>query len=232
METYNQKITIKSWAEEDRPREKLMQHGRRSLADAELIAILISSGSRAETAVELSRRILCSVDNDLDRLGRLSVNELSKFKGIGRAKAITIIAALELGRRRKDTEVAKTVQISGSRDIKNLMQRYFADLSHEEFWIILLSRANHVLSRLLISKGGQSGTIADPKIIFRAALEKHAASMILCHNHPSGNLRPSEADLNLTKKLQDAGMFLDIPVLDHLIFSNTDYFSFADEELI
>lgn len=232
METYKDKITIKSWAEEDRPREKLLSLGRRSLTDAELIAILIGSGNRQETAVELSKRILHSLDSDLDKLGRLSVNELSKFKGIGEAKAISIISALELGRRRREGEVSKVNQISCSKDICNLMSRYFSDLNHEEFWIVLLNRANNVLSQHLISKGGQAGTIADPKIIFQAALENHAASVILCHNHPSGNLKPSQADLNLTRKLRDAGQLLDIAVLDHVIFTNSSYFSFADEGMI
>ncbi|KAA8476572.1 DNA replication and repair protein RadC [Arcticibacter tournemirensis] len=232
METYNQKITIKSWAEEDRPREKLLTQGRRNLSDAELTAILIGSGNREETAVELSRRILHSLDNDLDKLGRLSVNELSKFKGIGEAKAITIIAALELGRRRRESESQKVERITGSRDVFTLMSRYFADLNHEEFWIVLLSRANNVLSRHLISKGGQSGTIADPKIIFQTALENHAASMILSHNHPSGNLKPSQADIHLTRKLCEAGSLLDMPVLDHLIFANQSFFSFADEGMM
>jgi DNA repair protein RadC len=232
METYKDKITIKSWAEEDRPREKLLSLGRRSLTDAELIAILIGSGNRQETAVELSKRILHSLDSDLDKLGRLSVNELSKFKGIGEAKAISIISALELGRRRRETETPKVSQIGCSKDIFNLMSRFFADLNHEEFWIVLLNRANNVLSQHLISKGGQAGTVADPKIIFQAALENHAASIILSHNHPSGNLKPSQADINLTRKLRDAGQLLDISVLDHVIFTNTSYFSFADEGML
>lgn len=232
MGLYQEKITIKAWAEEDRPREKLIQHGRRTLSDAELVAILIGSGSRDETAVELSKRILYSLNNDLEKLGQLSVQELSRFKGIGEAKAITIIAALELGRRRKVGDSDEVVKISGSSDIFRLLHRYFADLNHEEFWIILLNRANKVLSKHLISKGGQSGTIADPKIIFKTALESHAASIILAHNHPSGNLKPSQADISLTHKLSSAGKVLDIAVLDHLIFTNSAYFSFADEGMI
>lgn len=232
MKPYKPKITIKSWAEEDRPREKLLSQGRRTLTDAELIAILIGSGSREETAVELSRRILHSLDNDLDKLGRLSVNELSKFKGIGEAKAIAIIAALELGRRRREAESQKQVRITGSRDVYNLLSRYYSDLNHEEFWVVLLSRSNNVISRHLISKGGQSGTIADPKIIFQTALENHAAGLILSHNHPSGNLKPSQADIALTKKLCEAGGFLDLPVLDHVIFTNSSFFSFADEGMM
>jgi len=232
METYSQKITIKSWAEEDRPREKLLLAGRRALSDAELIAILIGSGSRNETAVELSRRILLSLDNDLEKLGVLSVNELSRFKGIGEAKAISIIAALELGRRRRAADRGKIEHISCSKDTFDLMHRYFADLNHEEFWVLFLSRSNAVIKQYLISKGGQGGTIADPKIIFKAALENNAASIILAHNHPSGNLKPSQADISLTKKLREAGNFLDISVLDHIIFTNTAYFSFADEGMM
>jgi len=232
MGIYESKITIKLWAEEDRPREKLILQGRRSLSDAELIAILIGSGSRLETAVELSKRILHSLENDLDKLGKLSPSELSKFKGIGEAKAISIIAALELGRRRKDADIKEVVKIGGSKDIFELMQRCFADLNHEEFWIILLNRANKVLSRHLISKGGQAGTVADPKIIFQIALENHAASIILTHNHPSGNLKPSQSDINLTQKLCSSGNMLDISVLDHLIFSDSSYFSLADEGMM
>jgi DNA repair protein RadC len=226
------KITIKLWAEEDRPREKLLSLGRRSLTDAELIAILIGSGSRSETAVELSKRILHAFENDLDKLGRLSVNELSKFKGIGEAKAISIISAMELGRRRRETEIRKVTQISCSKDIYLLLSRYFADLNHEEFWIVLLNRANKVLSQHLISKGGQAGTVADPKVIYQAALEHNAASIILAHNHPSGSLKPSQADINLTRKLKEAGQLLDISVLDHLIFTDSSYLSFADEGLL
>lgn len=232
MDIYEQKITIKAWAEEDRPREKLLAHGRRALSDAELIAILIGSGSRSETAVELSKRILLSLQNDLDKLGTLSVAELSKFKGIGEAKAISIIAALELGRRRKDSGVKAITKITSSKDIFELLHPDFADLDHEQFWIVLLNRASKVIGKQLISKGGQNGTVADPKIIFKIALESNAPSIILAHNHPSGNLKPSQADINLTQKLCSAGSTLDISVLDHLIFSNSRYLSFADEGMI
>jgi DNA repair protein RadC len=232
MDPYESKVTIKSWAEEDRPREKLLSKGRRALTDAELIAVLICSGNRQETAVELSKRILLSLENDLDLLGKLSVNELCRFKGIGEAKAIAIIAALELGRRRKDTDIKEILKVSGSKDIFNLLDRHFADLNHEEFWIILLNRANKVISTQLISKGGQAGTVADPKIIFQIALEHHAASIILAHNHPSGNLKPSQADISLTQKLISAGSTLDIGVLDHVIFAGAHYFSFADEGMM
>ena len=230
--SYENKITIKAWAEEDRPREKLLAQGRRVLSDAELIAILIGSGSTTESAVDLSKRILHACQNDLNSLAKLSVQDLSKFKGIGEAKAISIIAALELGRRRKEVELINLDKISSSKDIFNLLSPYFVDLLHEEFWIILLSRANKVLQKVLISKGGQAGTIADPKIIFKAALEGNAANIILAHNHPSGNLKPSQADIQLTKKLQEAGKLLDLQVFDHLIFTERGYFSFADEGLL
>ncbi len=232
MGNYDQKITIKTWAEEDRPREKLSLQGRRSLSDAELIAILIGSGNRNESAVELSKRILHGCNKDLNNLAKLSVSELSRFKGIGDAKAISIIAALELGRRRKESVSADRIQIHTSIDVYKAIEAQFKDLNHEEFWILLLNRANKITSRHLVSKGGQAGTIADPKIIFNIALENHAASVILAHNHPSGNLKPSNADLELTQKLRSAGQFLDIPVLDHLIITDQGFLSFADEGII
>lgn len=232
MKIYDNKISIKAWAEEDRPREKLSQQGRRSLSDAELIAILIGSGNRNESAVELSRRILHTCDRDLNQLARLSIAELSRFNGIGEAKAISIIAALELGRRRKETISASRVQVNTSIDVYQAIVSQFKDLNHEEFWILLLNRANKITSRHLVSKGGQAGTIADPKIIFNIALENHAASLILAHNHPSGNLKPSQADRELTQKLRSAGQFLDIPVLDHLIITDQGFMSFADEGLL
>lgn len=232
MGLYDQSITIKSWAEEDRPREKLIQHGRRSLSDAELIAILIGSGSRNETAVELSKRILHASGNDLNHLGKLSVLELSDFKGIGEAKAIAIIAALELGRRRKETAAIERLQVNSSRDVFNAIIPQFADLNHEEFWVVLLNRSSRITSKHLVSKGGQAGTVADPKIIFNTAIQHHAAFIVLAHNHPSGNLKPSQTDIDLTKKLKAGGQLLDIPVVDHLIVTDTGFFSFADEGLL
>ncbi len=222
-------LTIKSWAEEDRPREKLMLKGKSALSDAELIAILIGSGNSDMSAVELSRSILNQVDNSLGELGKLSVNELKKFKGIGEAKALSVISALELGRRRKDAEPQKKTKINSSKDIYDLMKPYLLDLNHEEFWIVLLNRANIVLKQELISRGGVSGTVADPKLIFKSALENLASAVILVHNHPSGNTNPSDADIVLTRKMKDAGKLLEIPVLDHLIFTDLDYYSFADE---
>jgi DNA repair protein RadC len=232
VEAYENKISIKSWAEEDRPREKLNNQGRRALSDAELIAILIGSGSRNESAVELSKRILHHYDNDLQKLGKVSVAELSKFKGIGEAKAISIIAALELGRRRGDTEIKAPEIVNGSRSVYNVLRRHLVDLNHEEFWILLLSRNCKIIAKELISKGGLSGTVADPKIIFSIALQHQASSIILAHNHPSGNLKPSQQDIDLTKKIHAAGRILDIGVLDHLIITDGGFFSFADEELL
>jgi len=232
MKPYQEKISIKAWAEEDRPREKLSMQGRRALTDAELIAILIGSGSRTETAVELSKRILHHYDNDLNRLAKASIQELSNFRGIGEAKAISIIAALEIGRRRDDTEVKAVESILSSKDAYNLMRRHLVDLNHEEFWIILLGRASKVLGKELISKGGLSGTVADPKIIFHIALQHQASSIILIHNHPSGNLKPSQLDISLTKRLSEAGRMLDIQILDHLIIGDTGYYSFGDESLL
>lgn len=232
MEPYENKISIKAWAEEDRPREKLGAQGRRALSDAELIAILIGSGSRNESAVELSKRILHHYDNDLNKLGKASIAELCKFKGIGEAKAISIIAATELGRRRGDTETKAPESIIGSKSAYQVLRRHLVDLPHEEFWLLLLSRSCKLIAKELISKGGLSGTIADPKIIFHIALQHQASSVILAHNHPSNNLKPSQQDIDLTKKLYNAGKILDINVVDHLIITDDGYFSFADEGIL
>lgn len=224
----DQKITIKHWAEEDRPREKLISLGRRSLSDAELIAILIGSGSRNESAVELSKRILHASGYDLNQLGQLTVQQLSQFKGIGEAKAISIIAALELGRRRKETEKPEKIHAQSSRDIYHYIQPQFADLNHEEFWIVLLNRSSRILSKHLISRGGQGSTAADPKIIFNIALQHHAAFIVLVHNHPSGSLKPSHSDIDLTRKMKASGQMLDLLVIDHLIISEAGFYSMAD----
>lgn len=222
-------LTIKSWAEEDRPREKLLLKGKAALSDAELIAILIGSGNQNMSAVELSRYILNNADNDLGELAKFSVSEFTKVKGIGEAKALAIISALELGRRRKESEPQKKEKITSSRDIYELMKPHLLDLPHEEFWVVLLNRANVVLKKAIISTGGISGTVADPKLIFKTALENLASAIILVHNHPSGNVRPSDADVLLTRKMREAGNMLEIPVLDHLIFTDTNYYSFVDE---
>lgn len=225
------KLGIKSWAEEDRPREKLLEKGRQVLTEAELIAILIGSGSRDETAVELSKRILASVGNNLNHLGKLNVIELTKFKGIGEAKAISIVAAMELGRRRKATEIIKRDKITSSKDVYEIMRSLLIDLPHEEFWLLLLNRANFVIKKEMISRGGISGTVVDTKIVFKTAIENYASSIIICHNHPSGNLKPSEADIRITKNIKEAGKLMEIQLLDHLILTESGFFSFADENL-
>ncbi len=221
--------SIKYWAEADRPREKMFSQGRHSLTDTELLAILIRSGSRLETAVELSRRILGQVDNDLTRLSRLSLNELAGFKGMGKVKAVTIAAALELGRRRRIAEASKALSVGSSKDVADYFTPDLADLTWEEFWILLLNRANKVIGKHLVSKGGVTGTVVDPKVVYKIAIEHMATGIILCHNHPSGNLSPSDADISLTRKLCEGGKLLDIQVLDHLIVAGDKYFSFADE---
>ena len=227
----NTPFSIKYWAEDDKPREKLMLKGKAALSDAELIAILIGSGNRDESAVDLSKRILASVEN-LNALGKLSLQQLTNFKGIGEAKAISIIAAMELGRRRRAEETVELTKITSSRIAYEIMQPIIGELPHEEFWILVLNRANFVTSKHLVSRGGQSGTIADPKIIFKIAIENNAANIVLAHNHPSGNLKASAADINLTKKMVQAGLLLEIPIYDHLIITDNSYLSLADESLM
>jgi DNA repair protein RadC len=226
---YHQSLVIKSWAAEDRPREKLLLKGTAALSDAELIAILINSGTPKITAVDLAKSILAAVDNDLHQLARLSVAELQKHPGIGQAKAIAIVSALELGRRRKQAVAPLKTKITCSQDIFDHIQPHLMDLQHEEFWIILLNRANEVMRKMPVSSGGVAGTVADPKIIFKQALDHLASALILVHNHPSGNRTPSSADVALTRKMKEAGALLDLPILDHLIFAQTRYYSFADE---
>ena len=225
-------LNIKSWAAEDRPREKLVLKGKGSLSDAELIAILLGTGTSKLSAVDLAKNILQSVNNDLNELGRLTVKDLMKIKGIGEAKAITIISALELGRRRKDFQAKEKPKIAGSLDVFEILKADLLDIPHEAFWILLLNRANRVIKKHQISQGGVAGTVADPKIIFKIAVEELASGIILAHNHPSGNLNASQADIDLTKKLKESGKLLDIQVLDHLIIAGKKYFSFADEGLM
>lgn len=226
------KLSIKEWAVEDRPREKMLVKGVRSLSEAELIAILIGSGNLEESAVEVSRRILASVNNNLNELGKKTIADLKKFKGIGEVKAITIMAALELGRRRKESEPEERPKITTSGDAATIFKPLLSDLPHEEFWVLLLNRNNLVIDKFMVSQGGLAGTIIDVRIILKTALEKLACSMILCHNHPSGNLQPSDADKDITRKIREAGKQMDIPVLDHLIIGNDAYFSFSDEGLM
>lgn len=232
MEESTTRLNILSWAEEDRPREKLLLKGKSALSDAELIAILIGSGTRSLSAVEVAKQILAEADHNLNELARFSVKDLQKIKGIGEAKAISIVSALELGRRRKDNEFKEKVKITCSRDIYDLMKPELMDLPKEEFWVLLLNRANRLIKKEQISSGGISGTVADPKIIFKAALDQYASSIVLVHNHPSGNLKPSQADINLTNKMKEAGKLLEIPVLDHIIFGDEDYLSFVDEGIL
>ncbi|WP_346855490.1 DNA repair protein RadC [uncultured Draconibacterium sp.] len=226
------KLNIKDWAVEDRPREKLLSNGARSLSDAELIAILIGSGNTDETAVELSRRILTAVGNKLNDLGRKNTDFLQSFNGIGEAKAVTIMAALELGKRRKEADVFDKNKITGSKDVADFFQPILGDLNHEEFWIMLLNRGNKIIDTFMISKGGISGTVIDVRLILKNALEKMASSIILCHNHPSGTMQASDADLQITRKIKHAAEIMDITVLDHLIIGNNNYLSLADEGIL
>lgn len=232
MVKYEQKIKIKSLAEDDRPREKLMRQGRKQLSNAEILAIIIGKGSTAETAVELSQRILSSYDNDWHKLDKASVKELCQFYGIGEAKAIAIIAAIELGRRRENSPKEPIKKINSSKDAFDLMNAAMSDLNHEEFWILILKNDNSVKSKHMISRGGFSGTVADPKVIFKLALEQSASYLVLMHNHPSGNLVPSAEDIKITKKLIEVGRIHDLLVLDHLIVGNGSYYSMADEGII
>jgi DNA repair protein RadC len=233
MEPQNQGyLRISQWAEEDRPREKLLLKGKTTLSDAELLAILLGTGIRSLSAVDLAKHLLQSVQYDLNELARLSVQDLIRQKGIGMAKAITIVSALELGRRRKERSSASKPRITSSEDVFELMRADLQDLPHEEFWVIILNRANRVVRKWKISSGGISGTVADPRLIFKNALEMYASSIILVHNHPSGAIKPSQADISLTKKLKQAGELMEIPVLDHLIYGEKEYFSFADEGLL
>ncbi|AUS04669.1 RadC family protein [Pseudotamlana carrageenivorans] len=225
-------FSIKHWSQDDQPREKLLYKGKTALSDAELVAILIGSGNRDESAVALCKRILASTNNNLSALGRLSIKQLMAFKGIGEAKAITILAALELGRRRRGEEALERYKISSSRSVFEYMQPVIGELNHEEFWIIYLNNSNKVLQKNQLSKGGITGTLVDVRLVLKTALEVGATGLILAHNHPSGTLRPSEADKQITQKLKIAAQNLDIQVLDHLIITEASYFSFADESLL
>ena len=225
-------FSIKNWNEDDRPREKLLSKGRAALSDSELIAILIGSGSREESAVALSKRILGSVGNKLDKLGKLSIKELMAFKGIGEAKAVSIAAAMELGKRRGAEEGVKLNKITSSKSVFKLLQPLLGELTHEEFWILYLNNSNKILQKLQLSKGGITGTLVDVRIVYKTALQLGAVGIILVHNHPSGTLVPSGSDKNVTRKLKVAGESLDIKVLDHVIITEKAYFSFADAGIL
>ncbi|MEO5673501.1 MAG: DNA repair protein RadC [Chitinophagales bacterium] len=232
--SYPESSGIKSWAEEDRPREKLMQKGKQSLSESELIAILVRTGTEKNDALQVSKELLNKVKNDLNELSKLSVKDMLglSVKGIGETKAITIVAALELGRRRQSSEVKEKEKFTSSRDIFETIYPMLADKQHEEFWILLLNRANKLIEKIQISTGGLTGTVADVRMIFEHAIKSKATSVILSHNHPSGNLSPSQTDIDLTKKMVKGGETLDIKVLDHIIIGDNQYYSFADEGMI
>jgi len=232
MQEKSTSFSIKNWSEHDQPREKLLNKGKAALSDAELVAILIGSGNKEESAVDLCKRILASVDNNLSALGKLSIQQLMDFKGIGEAKAITIAAAMELGRRRRGEEALENHKITSSNSVFELMQPIIGELQHEEFWIIYLNNSNKVILKSQLSKGGITGTLVDVRLVLKQALQAGATGLILVHNHPSGTLKPSEADKQLTKKLKTAAESLDIKVLDHLIVTEKAYLSFADENLM
>jgi len=229
MDNPKNELSIRNLSEEDRPREKLLEKGIGSLTNAELIAILIGSGSSEMNAVDLSKLILRKVNHNLHELAKLTIKDLQKFKGIGEAKAISIISALELGRRKGFTKGIIKQKFTNSQDIYEYIAPKLLDLYHEEFWIILLNHSNIILKSLQISTGGVSGTLADPKIIFKSAISYGASSLVLVHNHPSGNITPSKEDIKLTQKLTEGGKLLDIKVLDHIIFGNENYYSFSDQ---
>ena len=219
---------ITNWAEDDKPREKLMLKGKSVLSDAELIAILIGSGSRNESAVDLSKRVLASAENNLNALGKLSLEQLCKFKGIGEAKAISIIAAMELGRRRRSEETLELKKVTSSKEVFNLMQPIIGELPHEEFWVLYLNNNLKIVFKSQLSKGGITGTVVDLRIIFKMAFQHNATAIVLVHNHPSGNNQPSNADLEVTKKIKVACQNLEINLVDHLIITQNNYYSFKD----
>lgn len=224
--------SIREWAEDDRPREKLMTLGAGALSNAELIAILIRSGSQRESALDLAKRLLGDLADDLNALGRAGVADLTRYKGLGEAKAISIVAALELGRRQRATGPKERPLIATSQHAHEAIRHRLADLAHEEFWLLMMDRGNRLIGDQRVSQGGIHGTVADPKVIFKKALDHRASSVILCHNHPSGQLRPSEEDIKLTRKLTEGGRLLDITIQDHLIVTSTGYFSFADNGMM
>lgn len=232
MKSKPKPLGIKSWAAEDRPREKMLLKGKSALSDAELIALLIGSGTGSLSAVEVARQVLQTVENNLHDLARLTVKDLMKSKGIGEAKAITIVAAMELGRRRKESETNERPKVASSKEAYDLVRGDLMDLAHEEFWVLLFNRANRLIKKKRVSEGGVSGTVADPKIIFKLALEELASGIIVVHNHPSGNLTASQNDITLTKKLKEAGKVMEVQLLDHLIVAGQKYFSFADEGML
>ena len=232
MNHQNTSFSIKNWKEDDKPREKMILKGKEVVSDAELIAILIGSGSRSESAVDLSKRILSKVDNNLNNLARLTVDQLMEFKGIGEAKAVSIITALELGRRRRLEEALELSKVTSSKEAFEILQPLIGELKHEEFWILYLNNSNKIIHKYQLSKGGITGTVVDTRMVFKKAFELSATALIIAHNHPSGTLKPSVADKNLTQKIKMAGETLDIKIIDHLIITEKAYFSFADQNIL
>lgn len=232
MEDNPKFLGIKAWAEEDRPREKLLLKGKHALSDAELIAILIATGSGNESAVDLSKRILDGVKGNLNELGKLNVTDLKKHKGIGEAKALSIIAAMELGRRRQSSDILKKDKIASSRDLYEFALPYLADLQHEAFLVVYCNRANAVIHQQIVSSGGITGTVVDVKMILKEAIARLSTVMMVAHNHPSGNLRPSDADKSITQKLQEACKLMDISLVDHIIVGDGGFYSFRDNDLM
>jgi DNA repair protein RadC len=228
----NNSFSIKQWAEDDKPREKLMQKGKQALSDSELVAILIGSGSRNESAVALSKRILASVNHNLNALGKLSLKQLMNFKGIGEAKAITIAAAMELGRRRRDEETTVLQTVTSSKAVFQIMQPIIGELAHEEFWVLYLNNGGKVVYKTQLSKGGITSTVVDIRLLFKIAFEHNATSIILVHNHPSGKLEVSKADEEITQKIKSAAQHLDIQLFDHVIVTENSYLSFKDSEIL
>ncbi|MFD0932732.1 DNA repair protein RadC [Psychroflexus salinarum] len=232
MTSSSKSFSIKYWSEDDRPREKLIHKGKSSLSDAELLAILIGSGNREESAVELCKKILHASENSLHKLAKFNLKQLQEFKGIGEAKAISIMAALELGKRRGAEPLEEFDKITSSKDVFRIMHPYIGDLDHEQFWILMLNNSNKVIFKFSLSKGGITATMVDTRLLYKSALAQGATALILAHNHPSGTLQPSQADKTITQKIKNAGELLDIKVLDHIIVTEKTYFSFADESLL
>jgi len=232
MKPSSKSFSIKNWSESDRPREKLIHKGKSSLSDAELLAILIGSGNREESAVELCKRILHTSENSLQKLAKFNLSQLQDFKGIGEAKAISIIAALELGSRRGAESVQELNKISTSKDVFTIMHPFLGDLDHDQFWILMLNNSNKIIYKYPLSKGGITSTMVDTRLVYKSALAHGSTALILVHNHPSGTLQPSQADKTITQKLKNAGDLLDIKILDHIIVTEKTYFSFADEGIL
>lgn len=232
MENNLKHINLKSLSEDDRPREKLIQLGRQHVSDAELLAIILGSGNLDETAVQLAQRILHQNNNDINSVAKLSVNDLKRYKGVGDAKAVNIVAAFELARRRRGIDSKQDQKITSSKDAFEVLNEKLSDLPHEEFWMLLLNRSNNIIKLESISKGGITGTVVDVRIIAKTAIENNTSSVILGHNHPSGNLKPSQNDLDITKKIKEALKIFDINLFDHLIIGNGNYFSFTDEGIL